>query len=223
MTQIQSLKTQLLGAIDRAEPDGKYSDSHLEALHALVQQLIALTPLPRPVDRQEYVTGAWGTRFAQFGARHTAGKPVVHETDFGLLSFGNLPRKPLRLLDIQQEIHHVSKDYNNVQIIETLDQRLRALLIVYGRYRIDQVNPQRYIVEFYKVALLGAAGENEAAIRGAFGFEPNQPLEAHFKPPRVHSDIVYCDEDMRINFGSLGGVYVLNRLRDHAGTSITFG
>jgi hypothetical protein len=33
--------------------------------------------------------------------------------------------------------------------------------------------------------------------------------------------VVYCDDDMRINFGSMGGVYVLNRLNT-PGKSVTF-
>ena len=31
------------------------------------------------------------------------------------------------------------------------------------------------------------------------------------KPPRVSSDVVYLDDEMRINLGSLGGMYLLRR------------
>ncbi len=222
MPQTEQLKTDLIAAINRAEPDGRYSEAHLDAVHALVNRLLPLTPLPRPADREDYVTGAWGTRFAQFGAKHTAGKPVIHETDFRILSFANLPKQPLRLLDLEQEIHHASKDYNNVHLIETLDSSFRATLIVFGRYRLDAENPQRYHVDFYKVAVRAPHGVSDAALRSAFGFATDQPLAVEFKPPRVHSDIVYCDADMRINFGSLGGVYVLNRLAERPGISVAF-
>jgi hypothetical protein len=221
MTTAHELKQQLQAAIDRAAPDGRYSDANLDEVHRLVNALAALTPVPRPIERQDFVAGPWGTRFAQFGAKHTAGKPVVHETDFRLLTFGNLPNRPVRLLSIEQEIHHVSRDYNNVHSVETIDGSFQATLTIFGRYRIEDTEPKRYGVDFYRVALQGPSGATEAQVRAAFGFDAEQPLVVDFKPPRLHSDVVYCDDDLRINFGSLGGVYVMNRLQ-HAGRSVRF-
>ena len=106
-------------------------------------------------------------------------------------------------------------------MIATLDGKFHAQLIVYGRYTIDPATPQRYQVAFYKLLLRGVTAPGEDAVRAAFGFAPDQPLEVALKPPKLHSDVVYCDDDMRINFGSMGGVYVLNRLR-HAGNSVAF-
>jgi hypothetical protein len=216
-----SVKQELLAAIGRADGAGRYADGDLDEVHRLVQALVPHTPVPRPVDREEFVAGPWGTLFAQFGPKHTAGKPVVHETDFRLLTFGNLPNKPMRLLSIEQEIHHVSKDYNNVHLVETIDKTSRAHLIVFGRYRLDAAEPQRYGVDFYRVQLRPLAGFSDESVRTAFGFDAGQPLSVDLKPPKLHSDVVYCDDDMRINFGSVGGVYVMNRLR-HAGTSVHF-
>ncbi len=222
MSDVQALKRDLLQAIDRARPDGTYDEAETDAIHARVQALLPHTALPRPFDRQEFVTGPWGTHFAQFGAKHTAGKPIVHQSDFRLLTFGNLPKAPVRLLAIEQEIHHASRDYNNVHLVENLDSTFKAKLIVYGRYRIEPAEPQRYHVEFYKVALHGGDDASAEEVRNAFGFEPSQSLAVEFKPPRLSSDVVYCDDDLRINFGSLGGVYVMYRLR-HAGHSVRFG
>jgi hypothetical protein len=221
VTTTMGVKQELLAAIGRADAAGRYAEGDLDEVHRLVQALVPLTPVPRPFDRQEFVAGPWGTLFAQFGPKHTAGKPVVHETDFRLLTFGNLPNKPMRLLSIEQEIHHVGKDYNNVHLVETIDKSLQAHLIVFGRYRLEQAEPQRYGVDFYRVELRPLAGSSGAAVRAAFGFEAAQPLSVDLKPPKLHSDVVYCDDDMRINFGSVGGVYVMNRLR-HAGASVRF-
>ena len=58
---------------------------------------------------------------------------------------------------------------------------------MHGRYGPDQGNPKRYMVEFYRVA---------------------------FRPIPFHSDIVYLDDDLRINYGKLGGFYVLERLNE---------
>ena len=221
MADIAILKAELLAAIDADGGTGQYDEAGFDAIHGLIEQLIPYTPIPRPADEQEKVAGPWKSLFAQFGPRHTAGKPIAHVTSFKLLTFNALPDIPLRMLEIEQEIHAVSKDYNNVQIIETIDGGMRAHLIVYGRYAIKPDAPQRYSVAFARVALSSPDGASDADLCQAFGFAPEQSLDVSFKPPTLHSDIVYCDADMRINFGSMGGVYVMARLH-HGGHSVAF-
>jgi hypothetical protein len=94
-------------------------------------------------------------------------------------------------------------------------------MIVWGRYTIDPATPQRYAVNFYGVELRPLAGVTEAEVRAQFGLPDDQPLKAELKPMKLHSDVVYCDDDMRINFGSMGGVYVLRRLAT-PGKSVDF-
>ena len=221
MADVASLKAELLAAIDADGGTGRYDEAGIDAIHALIEQLIPHTPIPRPIDEQERVAGPWKSLFAQFGPKHTAGKPITHETSFKLLTFNSLPHAPLRLLEIEQEIHAVSKDYNNVHIIETIDGGLQALLIVFGHYAIEPAEPGRYKVDFARVALRSPDGVADADLRQAFGFEREQALDVSFKPPALHSDVVYCDEDLRINFGSMGGVYVMSRLH-HGGHSVAF-
>ena len=69
--------------------------------------------------------------------------------------------------------------------------------------------------------LLAQAGVSGEALRVQFGLEPDAPLRRELKPPKLHSDVVYCDDDMRINHGSMGGVYVLRRLAT-PGQSVSF-
>lgn len=221
MADVATLKADLLAAIAASDEQGRYSEAGIDAVHAAIEQLIPHSPIPRPLDVQDKVAGPWKSLFAQFGPKHTAGKPITHETSFKLLSFNNLPDAPLRLLDIEQEIHAVSKDYNNVHLIETLDGSLRAQLIVFGHYAIEADTPQRYGVEFSRVGLVSPDGASDADLRSAFGFASDQSLDIGFKPPKLHSDVVYCDDDLRINFGSMGGVYVMSRLH-HGGHSVAF-
>jgi hypothetical protein len=221
LNDVTTLKAALLTAINASDAEGRYSDAGLEAIHALIGELIPHTSIPRPIDEQARVSGPWKSLFAQFGPKHTAGKPISHETSFKLLSFNNLPDAPLRLLEIEQEIHEVSKDYNNVHLIETLDGSVRGHLIIFGHYAIEASMPQRYGVEFSRVGLRSPDGASDAELRQAFGFEAEQVLDIVFKPPKLHSDVVYCDDDLRINFGSMGGVYVMTRLH-HNGHSVAF-
>ena len=79
-----------------------------------------------------------------------------------------------RLLEIEQEIHEVSKDYNNVHIIESLDGSVKAHLIVFGHYEIQAETPQRYGVEFSRVGLVSADGASDAELR-ALGDDRREP------------------------------------------------
>ncbi len=221
MTEVADLKAALLAAIRADDGAGRYDAAGIDAIHALIEKLALLSPIPRPIDQQADVAGPWRSIFAQFGPKHTAGKPITHETRFKFLSFNTFPDVPLRVLEIEQEIHAVSKDYNNVHIIEPVGGGSAAHLIVYGRYAIDADLPKRYKVEFSRVGLISPGGLTDDALRQAFGFDANQPLTASFKPPTLHSDVIFCDADLRINFGSMGGVYVMSRLH-HSGHSVAF-
>lgn len=211
MADLAALKKDLMDAIGDAGPDGTYDDAAYDRIIAAIDALVPHTPLPRPLDDQAKVADAWATDFAQFGPRHTAGKPKAHDNMFNFLTFGKMPKKPLRVLELVQEIHQDTKDYNNVHYIETMDGSTKAELIVYGRYDIPADEPQRYDVEFYK-GELRAPGMSEDDLRKAFALNEDTPLTFDIKPPKLHSDVVYCDDDMRINFGSMGGKYVLHRL-----------
>ena len=221
MTDIATLKRELNSAIDASKPDGTYDDETFDRIHELINQLVPLTPTPSPLDNQEFVAAPWGSRFAQFGPKHTAGKPIQHLSSMKLQSFARFPDLPIQVHDIDQEILVEGGHYNNVSDISTPDGAHHAQLIVWGRYRIEPDNPQRYIVEFYAAEIKAPEGVSDAALREQFGLDTDAPLHRDLKPPKLHSDVVYCDEDMRINFGSMGGVYVMRRL-DTAGKSVSF-
>jgi hypothetical protein len=221
LNSVTDLKSDLLAAINASDETGRYSDAAIDEIHALIELLIPFSPITHPCDEQAKVAGPWKSLFAQFGPKHTAGKPITHESRFKLLSFNTLPDKPLRLIEIEQEIHAASKDYNNVHIIETIDGGLRAHLIIYGHYAVEPDQPKRYEVDFSRVAITSPSGASDDELRRGFGFDPEQPLEVSFKPPALHSDVVYCDDDLRINYGSMGGVYVMTRLH-HNGHSVSF-
>ncbi|MEM6266244.1 MAG: hypothetical protein AAF707_01870, partial [Pseudomonadota bacterium] len=84
MADIETLKTDLRAAIDDCKPDGTYDDTTFERIHALINELVPHTPTPRPLDAQDFVEAPWGSYFAQFGPKHTAGKPIKHETSMKL-------------------------------------------------------------------------------------------------------------------------------------------
>lgn len=221
MTDIGAIKAELLAAIAAAQPDGSYADADFDRIHAAIAALVPLTPTPDCLAAQDFVASPWRSLYSQFGPRHTAGKPTRHQTTMNLQSFNKFPAVDIFVSDIDQEIRVADAHYNNVVSIATLDGGHQAEMIVWGRYTIDPATPQRYAVNFYGVELRPLAGVTEAEVRAQFGLPDDQPLKAELKPMKLHSDVVYCDDDMRINFGSMGGVYVLRRLAT-PGKSVDF-
>jgi PAP_fibrillin len=221
MSDIATIKAELLAAIAAAEPDGSYGDAAFAHIHAAIAALTPLTPTPSCFAAQDFVQSPWRSLYSQFGPRHTAGKPTRHQTTMNLQSFNKFPAVDMFVSDIDQEIRVADGHYNNVVSISTLDGAHHAEMIVWGTYSIDPATPQRYAVNFYAVELRPPAGVSEAQVRAHFGLPADQPLKAELKPMKLHSDVVYCDNDMRINFGSMGGVYVLRRLAT-PGKSVSF-
>ena len=222
MTDIATIKAELLAAIAPAQPDGSYADADFDRIHAAIAALTPLTPTPDCLAAEGFVASPWRSLYSQFGPRHTAGKPTRHQTTMNLQSFNKFPAVDIFVSDIDQEIRVADAHYNNVVSIATLDGAHRAEMIVWGQYTIDPARPQRYTVNFYAVELRPLAGVSQAEVRAQFGLPADQPLKAELKPMKLHSDVVYCDDDMRINFGSMGGVYVLRRLAT-PGKSVAFG
>ncbi len=221
MESISAEKSKLLAAINNCNADGTYSDEAYAAVKNAIDALVPHSPIPRPYDEQKRVAGYWKTLFAQFGPRHTAGKPVVHDNQLNFVSFSAFPAVPFRNVELDQEIHDGGNDYNNVHVIEPIGGGDKLRLATYGRYAVSEEEPQRYGVEFYKTRIWSETGHSEADIRAALGLPEDQPLEAPVRSPKLHSDIVYCDDEIRINFGSVGGIYVLQRL-DHPGVTVQF-
>jgi hypothetical protein len=219
--QRQKLKILLLEKINAADKTGKYTDLQYDEIIEAINLLVELTPLQEPINEQEKVSSPWVTSFASFGPKHTAGKPIIHETHMGLLSFNRLPKLPIKISDLTQEIESTTQAYNNVVAIQNISETVEADLIMYGRYSRDEENLKRYAVDFYAVELKSQKGLSDKELREAFDMEEDQALKIEFKVPPLHSDIVYCDETMRINFGSLSGIYVLERLHC-AGRSVAF-
>jgi hypothetical protein len=207
------LKAALLAHLDSVAARGtSYSEQDFARLEGLVSAIRPLSPLPRPLTTPERVQGRWATAFAHFGARHSAGKLERHDSNLKVQSFNLFPPVPIRVLRICQEIATAGQAYNNVIDFETPDGKASGLIIVRGRYHGSADAPQRFGVDFYRVEIAPRAQTDEAQLRASLGFGAEQPLIADRKPPKLYSDVVYLDEDMRINLGSLGGMYLLRRL-----------
>ncbi|MEM1261301.1 MAG: PAP/fibrillin family protein [Pseudomonadota bacterium] len=211
MSTKEELKNQILKFVAGLDEQVLPTEAERDELRALCDQLCPHTPTPRPIDNQEVAEGVWVTRFASFGVKHSEGQPLQHDTNLTFQSFGKLPSAPVRVHKLHQEIEQSSKAYNNVVFVSNAAGDTDAIIVMEGVYSGDDENPQRYSVAFQKVSLKSANGLSDDAMRAAFGIEGDAPLSKEFRPPKLHSDIVYVDDDLRINYGGLGGFYVLQR------------
>lgn len=217
MKSAASLKD-LIELIESEDRHGQpWSEGSFAKLGELVAALQPQTQYPAPVDAPQAITGRWETLFAHFGARHSAGKPKVHDSNLKVHSFNRFPPSPIRVLRMCQEIDAATAAYNNVVDISAPapdGNAVRGTVIVYGRYRGEDSDRQRFDVDFYRIELRPGLGVSETDFRAAIAFAPQDPLQAELKPPRLHSNVIYLDDTFRINVGSLGGLYVLRRLSE---------
>lgn len=190
-----------------------------EELKKTLDELIPFSPVPDPMDNQQAAEGVWECNYANFGVKHAAEQPMLHRSSLAKQSWNNLPNIPADMIDIRQEILASTKAYNNVVNLRSTTSDCEAVIVLYGTYSGDQENRTRYSVAFSEVSLEPVAGDSEADLRAGFGIDDDVPLRTTFNPPKLHSDIVYVDDRLRINYGSLGGYYVNTKI-DEAGYSI---
>lgn len=219
MSQRQQLKQRLLDFLAQQDPTVLIEEADKHALKAMIDELVPFTAVPDPIKQPEKAAGVWDSLFASFGAKHSDEKPVQHTSNLAFQSFGNLPMAIIQVTEINQEISVDGQAYNNVIFVGNEAGTAKAAVLMKGRYDEDPDNPQRYSVAFYNVSLQAVDNLSDDELREQFGLAADTPLEVDFKPPTLHSDIVYLDDDLRINFGSIGGFYVLKRI-DRDGFSI---
>ncbi len=163
--------------------------------------------------------GAGKRRFAHFGGKHSAAKTRVHDSTLAMQSWNRFPPAPIRVLRICQEISRRGNAYNNVidfaaPVGAASDGQAHGAIVVRGSFRDEPGNPQRFVVDFARMEIRPrGATERSAAARVALGLEADASRcrSADMKPPQLSSDVIYLDDELRINVGSLGGLYLLKR------------
>ncbi|MCC5867415.1 MAG: hypothetical protein JJU27_02795 [Gammaproteobacteria bacterium] len=210
MSDAQQLKARLHACVDTADEAGGLDEENFTTLMGLINDLAQVNPYVA-AERPDIVAGSWSTLFASFGARHSSGKTVRHAADLKIHSLGQLPSAAMQVLSIVQEIDEQGEAYNNVVDFECGEDDTPGRLIVRGRFSCEATAPIRYQVGFYRAEVLPRDGATQATLCAGLGFNDGEPLSAEFKPPPFYSDILFVDEELRINRGNFGGVYVLAR------------
>jgi hypothetical protein len=210
------IKDDLLALLDSQDANGGFSDDAFRRLGELVEAIRAESPYPAPMQSLDKVEGRWEATFAHFGVKHSAAKTRVHDSTLAMQSWNRFPAAPIRVLRICQEISTRGNAYNNVIDFSSPDGVAEGTIIVRGVFRGEAGNAQRFVVDFVRMEIRPRGTTSEAALRAALGLAEPAPLVADMKPPKLSSDVVYLDDDLRINVGSLGGLYLLARSAEPA-------
>lgn len=214
MSKHAQLKQQVLDLVDSFDETVLCTEAQKDQLKALCDELCPYTPEPRPIDNQQAAEGVWLTRFASFGVKHSDNQPMQHMTNLRRQSFGNLSGGDVYVTRLLQEIEQSTQAYNNVVHVRNPASDATAIILMEGRYSRDDDDPRRYAVDFSRVSITSSDGGDDAHLRSKFGIDDDAPLAVEFRPPKLHSDIVYVDDHLRINYGKLGGFYVLTRTQE---------
>ena len=206
-----TIKDDLLALLDSQDANGGFSDAAFGRLGELVEAIRAESPYPEPMQRLDKVEGRWETTFAHFGVKHSAAKTRVHDSTLAMQSWNRFPAAPIRVLRICQEIARRGNAYNNVIDFTTPEAQAAGRIIVRGVYRGEPGQPQRFVVDFVGMEVQPRGATTEATLRAGLGLAAAQALSVDMKPPKLSSDVIYLDDELRINVGSLGGLYVLKR------------
>lgn len=188
LPDICRLKTDLaaLGAVTEVGFDA--GGAEVERLKTLATRLEALNPVPEPARAGPLLRGRWHLLYSSFG--------LLRETTLAALSFGALPKSPVRVVEIFQETDPATGHYDNVVQLEEADGS-PATLVIAGDYQV--IDDQRIDVLFSRVLLVGAGRRMEIRL--------DNP-----RVPPIASDLSFLDEGFRLQRGANGSLYMLERL-----------
>lgn len=174
-----------------------------ERITSLALELEAATPTQDPTARTDLFDGRWKLLFSTFNLERRA--------SLAKLSFGKLPDVEVTIGGVFQEVSSAHGQlYDNVVEFED-GAGQKGIKIMHGQYTVH--DGLRLDVVFDHVFVAPRDERGLEQFRADLGFEADAPTSVPIaRTPPLHSSIVYLDDDMRINRGVYGGVYVLERV-----------
>lgn len=151
----------------------------VERIQALATALEARNPTPSPASANALLAGRWRLLYSSFG--------LERHTTLARLSFNALPKTPIRVTGLWQEVDPQAGGYDNV-----VDHEQGSVVTV-GRFQAS--SDARLDVVFTDIVASGL-GAGRVPIDNS-------------KIPPLWSDVTYLDEDFRLNRGGFGNLYVL--------------
>jgi len=189
-SEVKALRAELaeLGALTET---GLRRDPELSArIGALARMLECARSCEEPARASALLRGRWRLLYSDFD--------LERETTLARLSFNVLPREPVSIVELFQEIHPALGHYDNV--VSYTDARGEpGTLVMVGAYQ--PVDDSRIDILFTHAVQSGPSGQVRL------------PIAADWIPP-IQSEITYLDDGFRLHRSSLGSLYMFERMDD---------
>ncbi|MEL7029031.1 MAG: PAP/fibrillin family protein, partial [Pseudomonadota bacterium] len=180
-------------------------------IDALARDVEALSPIPEPCKTPHDLNGRWRMLYSSFG--------LEQETTLRRLSFSRLPRLPIKIISISQEVNAGTGAYDNV-LHGTTSSGLEIVHVVEGRFEPDAEHMQRLQIAFTSTYVYPVDESlSVAEFREALGADEEDVLAAGLMTQGLYSDVTYLDDDFRLNRGNIGNLYVIAKETAHTATS----
>lgn len=211
----EALRAELLSIIATHKEGFASGSPQSQRIDQLIDLLSPLTPYPRALDHGHVFGGRWQGDYYSIGrligGSGAAGQGVGVVTSLKVFSMGRLPDVPSQFLGTGLEVDPEAGAYNFFSKLAVGEKMVPSFQVMYGTYRQKEENPDRFFVEFTRVAIYPADLEMGLDEYCALtGIESPAALFADMNPaPKLWSHVAYMDDTMRIQLGQLGGHYVL--------------
>lgn len=167
-SELASIKEELISISTAADTGFNCDPATGEQIEKLASQIEALTPTEEPTGQMEAVEGRWRLLYSSFGQQR--------ETTLDQLAFGKLPKVPVSITGIFQEIHTDSQQYNNL-IEFSAGSGVKGVAKIAGRYKVD--NSKRLNIDFLEASAFSATGDLSAGdFRDVLGVNSEDALES---------------------------------------------
>ena len=151
----------------------------VETIKRLAGELEAVNPTPVTSRADALLKGRWRLLYSSFG--------LYRDATLARLSFNALPKTPVHVTDLWQEVDPATGLYDNI-----VDHDAGSVVTL-GHF--NPATDVRLDVVFTDMLVTGL-GATRVPIDNA-------------KIPPLYSDVTYLDEDFRLNRGSYGSLYIL--------------
>ncbi|WP_198525152.1 PAP/fibrillin family protein [Kamptonema formosum] len=198
-SELASIKEELISISTAADTGFNCDPAIGEQIEKLASQIEALTPTEDPTGQMEAVEGRWRLLYSSFGQER--------ETTLDRLAFGKLPKVPVSITGIFQEISTDSQQYNNL-IEFTAGSGIKGVAKIAGRYTVE--NSKRLNIDFLEASAIPASDLSAGDFRDALGINGEDALESPLSFSGW-SDITYLDGTLRLMRGNRQNLYVLVR------------
>lgn len=202
MADHTALKSELVALCAKTDAGFDKADPEVERIKALAMSLEEHNPTPDAGRRPDLYAGRWVMLYSSFG--------VERETTLARLSFSKYPATPVTMHQVFQEIGAGGDVYDNT-VTFTGPDGAEGAMVMLGRYEGNPEDGARMDVTFYEVFLAPTNGAAPTDFAAALGLQGGLIQEIAKTPP-LHSRITYLDEDLRLNRGSYGNLYVTQRV-----------